>query len=176
MFERFTAAARRTVQTALLESSAAEATECGPDHLLSAMLDEPRCTAMQVLEALAIPAQDVRDELARVQRPGGFDRQDAEALAALGIDLDEVLARVERNLGGLQRARSRPRLSREAKKVLELALREAVALHHRWIGTEHLLLALVRADQEVLLRVLEQHEVSRTELRREVADRTRRAG
>ena len=74
--------------------------------------------------------------------------------AALGIDLDEVRRRVEEAFGpgALDRVR-RPRgrrwgghipFAKESKKTLELALREAIALGHNYIGTEHMLLAMLR--------------------------------
>ena len=90
---------------------------------------------------------------------------DAQALAALGIDLDEVRRQVEDAFGpgALERTRAAaarrpprasPRWDRSAKKVLELSLREALRLRHSFIGTEHVLLGLLHpgtgAGQEVL--------------------------
>ena len=90
---------------------------------------------------------------------------DAAALAALGIDLDEVRRQIEEAFGpgalertraarGTGSSRSRPRWDRSAKKVLELSLREALRMKHSSIGTEHVLLGLLHpgtgAGQEVL--------------------------
>src|SRR5919112_1828057 len=76
----------------------------------------------------------------------------ADALRAIGIDLDEVVRRLDR----LQStpARGRPRFSRQSRKVLELSLREALSLRHTSIGTEHLLLALVRQGDRIVLDTL----------------------
>ncbi len=95
--------------------------------------------------------------------PGSRPADDAQALAALGIDLDEVRRQVEDVFGpgALERTRaaqsgtgSRPRWDRSAKKVLELSLREALRMRHNYIGTEHVLLGLLHpatgAGQEVL--------------------------
>jgi ATP-dependent Clp protease ATP-binding subunit ClpA len=96
----------------------------------------------------------VRRELDRhrARYVDGLDDDDAEALAAIGIDLDEVVRRIDRHLGG--RPSRRPRFSREAKKVLELALREALAMRHNYIGTEHLLLGLARCEDRVVADTL----------------------
>ena len=112
----------------------------------------------------------------RTQYVDGLDQDDAEALQAIGIDLDAVVRRVETHLGGLPAPRRRrPRMSRSAKKVLELSLREAVALRHNYIGTEHLLLALARTDDRVVADTLAAVGVDRPALRAAVAEAVRRA-
>ena len=77
---------------------------------------------------------------------------DPEALAALGIDLDEIRRRAEASFGpgALERGRRRGRRTRftpEAKKALELSLREALRLGDREIGAEHVLLGLLRGGE-----------------------------
>src|SRR5690242_1304192 len=151
MFERFTGPARAAVEGAREHAVATTAGEVRPEHLLMALLDRPDCLAVRVLDGLGAPVDRVRASLDghRMHYVDGLDEDDVEALSAIGIDLDEVVRRIDRNLGGLGGERSGPRrvrFSRDSRKVLELALREAVALRHNYIGTEHLLLGLARCD------------------------------
>jgi Clp amino terminal domain, pathogenicity island component len=79
----------------------------------------------------------------------------AEALALLGVSLVELRARVTGIIGhGDVVAPGQIPFTSRAKKVLELSLREALGLGHNYIGTEHLLLALVREHEGVAARVL----------------------
>jgi ATP-dependent Clp protease ATP-binding subunit ClpA len=106
-----------------------------------------------------------------------LDEKDAEALRVLGIDLDEVRRRTEEvfgegALGGAAPARRRRRkkacspsaghipFTPRAKKALELALREAKALRHDYIGTEHILLGLVREHDGLAAGMLSERSVS----------------
>ncbi len=68
------------------------------------------------------------------------------------------------------------RFSRPSKKVLELALREAVALRHNYIGTEHILLGLVREGDVIVRDTLVAAGVDPTNLRAAVAEAVRKAG
>jgi ATP-dependent Clp protease ATP-binding subunit ClpA len=181
MLERFTAAARSTVESARLRAVDATAGEVRPEHPLLALLDQQDCLAVRVLEVLGAPAAEVRERLNRhrMKHVDGLDDDDVEALRAIGIDLDEVVRRIDRNLGGLGGTRSGPRrirFSRAAKKVLELALREAIALRHNYIGTEHLLLGLARCDDRVVADTLADVGVERARLRAAVAEAVRKAG
>ena len=90
------------------------------------------------------------------RQPGGEAAgEDAEALASIGIDLDEIRRRVEESFGpgALDQAPEpaqgtrRITMTREAKQSVELAAREARALRHGYVGTEHLLLGLIGAAQ-----------------------------
>ena len=111
-----------------------------------------------MLEAFSVRREDVEAELERIRTGGTPTPSDAEALATLGIDLDEVRRQVEEAFGPgalertrrparrrrwLRRATSRSR--KDAKKVLELALREAMRLKHNYIGSEHILLGMLHA-------------------------------
>jgi ATP-dependent Clp protease ATP-binding subunit ClpA len=177
MLERFTKAARDVVRDAERVARQASASETRPDHLLLALLERDGCLALRVLDGLGVPPGALRTELDRRRsRYGdGLDQDDADALAAIGIDLDEVVCRIDRNLGGLRRP-GRARFSRGAKKVLELALREAIALRHNYIGTEHLLLGLARVDDRCVADSLRHVGLDRAALREAVADAVRRAG
>lgn len=178
MLERFTGPARDAVTDARRHAEEATASEVRPEHLLMALLERDGCVAVQVLDRLGTPAGEVRVELDRhrLHYVDGLDRDDAEALAAIGIDLDEVVRRIDRNLGGLRGRTGRLRFSRGAKKVLELSLREAVALRHNYIGTEHLLLGLARCDDRAVADTLAGCGLSRPALQETVAEAARRAG
>jgi ATP-dependent Clp protease ATP-binding subunit ClpA len=179
MFERFTKPARAVVTAAGEHAGHATASEVRPEHLLLGVLDQPGCLAVEVLAGFGAPGEEVRSVLdrRRLRYVDGLDDDDAEALQAIGIDLDEVVRRIDRNLGGRAGGRNRPpRFSRDSKKVLELALREAIALHHNYIGTEHLLLGLVRGGDRVVTDTMAAFEIRLGPLRSAVVDAVRRAG
>ena len=174
MFERFTKRARATVAAAHDIASSAGAREVRPEHLLAAMLGDESCVATRVLVGLGVVPPEVVAQVEKRDRLGaGLDDGDAKALATIGIDLEEVL----RSIGDEPApARRRARFGRASKKVLELALREALALRHNYIGTEHLLLGLLRAGDPVLRDVLDGLDVTPQQLRSTVAAAVRRAG
>jgi ATP-dependent Clp protease ATP-binding subunit ClpA len=180
VFERFTRSARAAVKAAEEKARETTASEVRPEHLLTALLDDPACLAVRVLERRDAPPSALREELDRRRRHhvDGLDADDAAALAAIGIDLDEVVRRIDRNLGGLAPTgrRARPRFSRSSRKVLELSLREALALRHNYIGTEHLLLGLARGGDRVATDALGHFGLDSRSLRAAVAEEVRRAG
>jgi prophage maintenance system killer protein len=124
MFERFSDRARRAVQLAQEEARLLDHHYIGPEHLLLGLLREGEGVA-------------------------------AKALESMGVPIDAVRARVEEIIG---RGQSSPSghipFTPRAKKVLELSMREALQLGHHYIGTEHLLLALVREGEGVAGQVL----------------------
>ncbi|MGH3444584.1 MAG: Clp protease N-terminal domain-containing protein [Nocardioidaceae bacterium] len=181
MFERFTRAARQVVMDAREQAVAATASEVRPEHLLRALLEDERSMAVRALAELGVKAGALRESLDRLRMRyvDGLDEDDAAALKVLGIDLDDVVRRIDRNLGGLTPSGPsgrRLRFSRAAKKALELALREALALGHNYIGTEHLLLGLARCDDRVVAETLAGAGVRRDPLRRTVREAVRAAG
>jgi ATP-dependent Clp protease ATP-binding subunit ClpA len=157
MFERFTDKARAVVILAK-----AKATERGdqirPVYMLHA-LASAEGVAARALAGLGVDAEAVERQLDRTAPRGNpleaeATSGDAEALATLGIDLDEIKRRVEESFGPGALGRVPPpqgplgwtgrmTLTRESKQSLGLALKEARALHHNYIGTEHLLLGLL---------------------------------
>ncbi len=178
MFERFTKRARDVVTEAVRHSQDSGADEVRPEHLMMALLDDPQCLAVRVLEELGAPAADVRELLGglRGQYVDGLDEDDADALKAVGIDLEEVVRRIDENLGGLSpRRRGHRPFSRASKKTLSLALREALALKHNYIGTEHILLGLARGDDRVVSDTFAHFGLERAALRTAVGDAVRRA-
>jgi ATP-dependent Clp protease ATP-binding subunit ClpA len=177
MFERFTRPARTVVESAASYAQQAAAVETRPEHLLQGILGQEDCLAVRVLADAGAPADRLRARLAGLQQQyvDGLDDDDAEALRVIGIDLGEVVRRIER-LGARPPGRTQPRFSRGAKKVLELSLREALAMRHNYIGTEHILLGLARADDRVVSDALRAFGLDGPALRDTVARALRRAG
>lgn len=156
MFERFTEKARASIEMAGLEARSLGHDHLGTEHLLLGLLRSGGVAA-GVLAAEGVDVLAVRNQVRR--RVGATSASDAEVLRRIGIDVDEVRAAVEESFGagaldrpvrtGRGRWRTRPVFAPAAKKVLDLALREALHLQHRYIGTEHLLLAIVRLGEGV---------------------------
>ena len=93
----------------------------------------------------------------------------AEALAQLGIELEDVRDRVEETIGpSLHAPTGSPPFTPRAKKVLELSLREALQLGHNYIGTEHMLLGVVREGEGVGAQVLVSLGVDLVRVRQQV--------
>jgi len=124
MFERFTDRARRVVVLAQEEAGRLNHNYIGTEHLLLGLIHEG--------EGIA-----------------------ARALESLGIRLEVVRAEVEEIIGrGSEPPAGRIPFTPRAKKVLELSLREALQLSHSYIGTEHILLGLIREGEGVAAQVL----------------------
>ena len=180
MFERFTRNARAVVVDAQAIAVRAAAPEVRPAHLFESLVATDDILAMHVLAELGAPGDEVR----RVVRglasryADGLDAEDAEALKLLGIDLDDVISRIDTDLSdcGGPTGRGHKRFGRDSKKVLELSLREALQLGDSFIGTEHVLLGILRQGDTVALKTLEAFDITVADVRRAVADADRRAG
>ncbi len=126
MFERFTDRARRIVVLAQEEARMLNHDYIGTEHLLLGLIHEGEGVA-------------------------------AKALVSLGISLEAVRQQVEETIGHGQPQHSKSGhipFTPRAKKVLELSLRESQRLNHNYIGTEHILLGLIREGEGVGARVL----------------------
>jgi ATP-dependent Clp protease ATP-binding subunit ClpC len=124
MFEKFTDKARRVVVLAQEEAKLLNHNYIGTEHILLGLIHEGEGVA-------------------------------AKALESLGINLDAVRDQVQEIIGQGQQAPSgHIPFTPRAKKVLELSLREALQLGHSYIGTEHLLLGLIREGEGVAAQVL----------------------
>ena len=180
MFERFTAGARTVVELAQAEARSLRHGYVGTEHLLLALLGEEHGVAAEVLRGAGLSVASVRSEVERRVADSFPSGPDAEALRSIGIDVEHVRARVEESFGpgALERARfggCRPRTSRRhvpfsprSKAVLELSLREALHLRHNYIGTEHMLLGLLREGHGLAAQILADSGVRVDELRRSV--------
>jgi ATP-dependent Clp protease ATP-binding subunit ClpC len=138
LFERFTDTARRVVVYAKEEALLLDHDYIGTEHILLGLSHDDTDTAVQILE---------------------------EA----GIDLASARAAVEESVGrGGQTPAGEIMFTPQAKKVLELSLREALQLGHNYIGTEHILLGLLREGEGGGAQVLKQHGVQFDEMRRRI--------
>ena len=138
MFERFTERARQVVVLAQDEARALKHNYIGTEHILLGLLREEEGLAARVLEQLDITVEEVRAQVARIVGQG-----------------DEVTT------GQIP-------FTPRAKKVLELALREALSLGHNYIGTEHILLGLVRENEGVAARILLDFDADAEKIRNEI--------
>ncbi|MEV4755917.1 Clp protease N-terminal domain-containing protein [Micromonospora sp. NPDC049559] len=185
MFERFTREVRQVVTDSVEIAGGAGAAKVAPEHLLLALADGGQGGGEQsgarVLTGHGVTAAALRAALApRVGRAGLTDDEVA-ALRVVGVDIDEVFRRIEEafgpdalsDLAAAPPPRRRGRLGApftpEAKKVLELSLREAVALRQREITSGHLLLALLRQGLPgPIAEVLTAHGVTYDGVRRQI--------
>jgi ATP-dependent Clp protease ATP-binding subunit ClpC len=138
VFERFTERARQVVVLAQDEARALKHNYIGTEHILLGLLREEEGLAARVLESLDITVEEVRAQVARIVGQG-----------------DEVTT-------------GQMPFTPRAKKVLELALREALSLRHNYIGTEHILLGLVRENEGVAARILLDFDADAEKIRNEI--------
>ncbi|QHT56513.1 hypothetical protein GXP71_10800 [Cellulomonas sp. H30R-01] len=171
MFERFTHDARLAVEQAQAVARRLGADHIGSEHVLLGSVAQGDAVARRALARAGVePAA-----LERAVRAQSTDTLDAEALAGLGIDLDAVREQVEATFGeGALDApapggrRGHLPFDADAKKLLEVSLREAVRLKHRRIDTGHLLLAAARLDTAGSGRALRAAGVDRDAVERAV--------
>ena len=138
MFERFTERARQVVVLAQDEARALKHNYIGTEHILLGLLREEEGLAARVLDSLDITVDEVRAQVSRIVGQG-----------------DEMTT------GQIP-------FTPRAKKVLELALREALSLGHNYIGTEHILLGLVRENEGVAARILIDFDADAEKIRTEI--------
>ena len=157
MLERFTSDARRVVAAAVAKATGRGDSQLRPGHLLIGLITTEGI-ASGVLADLGITESAA--ESVTLGPAGTAGAGDAEALKSIGIDLDEIKRKAEENFGAGALDRNlldrkwpfawmspRMRLTGESKLVLELSLREVRAMKQNYLGTEHLLLGLLRAGQ-----------------------------
>jgi ATP-dependent Clp protease ATP-binding subunit ClpC len=125
VFERFTDRARRTVVFAQEEARMLNHNYIGTEHILLGLLREDEGVAARALTTLGVSLEAVRR------------------------DVGEIVGR------GSEAPRGHIPFTPRAKKVLELSLREALQLGHNYIGTEHILLGLIREGEGVAAQVLQ---------------------
>ena len=140
MFERFTDRARRVVVLAQEEARLLNHNYIGTEHILLGLIHEGEGVAAKALESLRISLESVRGQV------------------------EEIIGQ-----GGSAPSGHIPFTPR-AKKVLELSLREALQLGHNYIGTEHILLGLIREGEGVAGQVLLELGAGLTQVREQVVD------
>jgi ATP-dependent Clp protease ATP-binding subunit ClpA len=138
MFERFTERARQVVVFAQDEAVTLRHNYIGTEHILLGLMREEEGLAARALESLEVTLEEVRAQVARIVGQG-----------------DEV------TMGQIP-------FTPRSKRVLELALREALALGHNYIGTEHVLLGLARENEGVAMRILLDFDVDAEKIRNEI--------
>jgi ATP-dependent Clp protease ATP-binding subunit ClpA len=140
MFERFTNRARHVVVLAQEEARRLQHNYIGTEHVLLGLLAEPDGLAFRALERFGMSLEGTREEVKAVVGTGN--------------------ATVSGHIPFTPRA----------KKILELALREALALHHNYIGTEHILLGVIREGSGVGAQILKQHSADLLPIRMAVLE------
>jgi ATP-dependent Clp protease ATP-binding subunit ClpA len=139
MFERFTNRARQAVVVAQDEARRLRHNYIGTEHILLGLLGDPDGLACRILAATGMSPESTREEVA----------------AIVGTGTKAPSGHIP--------------FTPRAKKTLELALREALQLRHNYIGTEHILLGLIREGEGVAAEVLKQH-APLTAIRRQVLE------
>jgi ATP-dependent Clp protease ATP-binding subunit ClpA len=127
MFERFTNRARRVVVLAQEEARLLNHNYIGTEHILLGLLGEPESIGGQVLAGFGFTTSGTREEVA----------------AKVGRGKKEPSGHIP--------------FTPRAKKTLELSLREALAIKHNYIGTEHILLGLIREGEGVAVQIMREH-------------------
>jgi len=127
MFERFTAHARRSVVMAQEEARRMNHNYIGTEHVLLGLLRQPDGVALRVLDGIGVTLDGTREQV----------------MAIVGAGHSEMKGHIP--------------FTPRAKKTLELALREALQLHNNYIGTEHILLGLIREGEGVAAQILRLH-------------------
>jgi prophage maintenance system killer protein len=140
MFQRFTDRARRALHLAAEEARLLRHDYVSAEHLLLGLLYEQEGVAARALDSLGLSSQDVRGQVTEI-------------------------------IGHGQSSPTGPiPFTPKAKKVLELSLREALALGHHYIGTEHLLLGLLRDSESIAAQVLTRLGAGHARVRERVLD------
>jgi ATP-dependent Clp protease ATP-binding subunit ClpC len=140
MFERFTTHARHVVVLAQEEARRLNHNYIGTEHILLGLLGEPEGVAFRVLESFGLTLDGTRQEVAGM----------------VGV--------------GKQEPDNRIPFTPRAKKTLELSLREALQLGHTYIGTEHILLGLIREGDGVAAQIMHRHADQLVAIRNAVLD------
>ncbi|NUT08844.1 MAG: Clp protease [Nonomuraea sp.] len=141
MFERFTDRARRVVVLAQEEARTMSHNYIGTEHILLGLIHEGEGLASLVLDSCGVELENVRDF-------------------------------VEREVGrGAKPPNGHIPFTPRAKKVLELSLREALQLRHNYIGTEHILLGLIREGEGLAAQALVNAGADLADIRQRVIDR-----
>ncbi|EQD82253.1 hypothetical protein N599_31675, partial [Saccharopolyspora erythraea D] len=139
MFERFTERARRVVVLAQEEARTLNHNYIGTEHILLGLVHEGEGVAAKALESLGVSPEGVRRQVEEIIGRG---------------DQDSPSGNIP--------------FTPRGKKVLELSLREALQLGHNYIGTEHILLGLIREAEGVAAQVLVKLDADLDRVRREV--------
>ncbi|MEU6832838.1 Clp protease N-terminal domain-containing protein [Nocardia beijingensis] len=172
MFERFSRSARTAIVVAQEDARELHASNIEVEHVLLGVLAQAEPELTTLLAEAGLTRDGVRRALAEQGNGIPLGPEDAEALRSIGIDLDAVRESLEAHFGedALDRAAPDPRrgpfpwsrggyyghipFTKDAKKVLELALREALGRKDKTIESGHMLLGILRAPNQTTERLL----------------------
>ncbi len=138
MFERMTERARQSVVLAQESARTLKHNYIGTEHVLLGLIREEEGLAAKVLVSLGLSEEKVQEQIIKI----------------VGAGLDVTSGQIP--------------FTPRAKKVLELSLREALSLGHNYIGTEHVLLGLIRENEGVAARILLDFDADSEKVRNEV--------
>lgn len=128
--ERFTPSAKKTLAAAIAEAHKLNHNYVGTEHILMGLLSEPAGLAAKALDSLGITVVSIRERVTELIGLGDISKLDASPSSR------------------------KPPYTPRARKVLELSFKEALQLGHNYIGTEHVLLALIAEGEGIAAQVL----------------------
>jgi ATP-dependent Clp protease ATP-binding subunit ClpA len=189
MFERFLESARHVVEEAQAQAVRMDQRQVRAEHLLLALASVDQGIAARVLSGNGLTPQRIEEAISATiafeSGDGPVTRADAEALKAIGIDLDEVLRKVEGTIGAkpVGVATSRRRgflgkhlpLSPDAKRAIVAGVTEAKQRGDGYISPEHLLLGVLSQDKSVAVELLALLDTTAGNLRAQVLTTMKRA-
>ncbi|MBF6227604.1 Clp protease [Nocardia abscessus] len=171
MFERFTRSARTAIVVAQEDARELRSSTIDVEHVLLGLLAQGEPELVALLADTGLTHEGVLRTLSEQGKGDPLGAEDAEALRSIGIDLDAVRESLEAHFGedALERAAPEPRrglfgwgragdyrhipFTRDAKKVLELSLREALGRKDKTIESGHILLGILRAPNRTTERL-----------------------
>jgi ATP-dependent Clp protease ATP-binding subunit ClpC len=145
IFHRFAGEARSSVEAALEEARMLGHDSLGDEDLLLGVLRADEGVAAEALSSLGVTLEDARGE---------SEAMFSGALASIGISLEEIRREAGDTFDLRLPENRRIPFSSGAKKVLERALKTAVRLGDRYLGTEHILLAILENEEGTAVRIL----------------------
>ena len=155
----FTERVRKALQLARQEAVALRHEYVGTEHILLGLVAEGGGVAGKALTNLGVNPDDVRTAVLQTVKPGPADGANDTSTGLLGAIADTI---------GLRRSDPDMPYTSRAKKALELSMMEARELNHSYVGTEHLLLGILREERGIAAQVLSTLGVTTTGVRHEV--------
>jgi ATP-dependent Clp protease ATP-binding subunit ClpC len=175
VFEKFTNLAKRSITLSQEEAITLGHDFIGTEHILLGLVRVREGLAGEILGEQGVTADQVRAETLRLLEAAGVSanggREATEALAAIGIDVEEIRRRADDTFGPGRFRFPRPAFTMRAKRVLELTLQQSTELGHEEIRTEHLLLGLLAEGEGVGVEALGAVGVDSAALRTTVLER-----
>ncbi len=146
--------AKQTVDQAIVEARSFNHNYIGTEHLLLSLLNAKEGTALDVLENLGIALETIREQVIAVINQPGYAGSSLNSTSEPVVPTQGEFAATEHREAAATASDRFEKFTERARKVLTLAQEEAQRFNHNYIGTEHLLLGLVREGDGVAARVL----------------------